>query len=403
MKRAMAICIVAAASIGFWSCDKTGPSGAAGVSGEISTAVTWTADTYVSGDLNVTDTGSLTVNPGVTVTVASGATISIAPSGVFKAVGSSDHLITFKNAVTGSGWDGFLLSEGSDNNTFTYCDISGASGGADCAAIKSSHAGNGAKAAISYCDIHDNDSVGVDAWISLSGTSITNTRFYGNSSFPIVMGHNVAADKSNAFGASGQAAVQSSANCVYYKGDIGTSETRELDIVEIPYLLEGPIVYGILTIDKGATICLPDHGVMTVADTGSVVAEGDAVNPIAFKPWRITDRWDQIYFSDASDGNSFAYCDIYGAGGNDKYAIETYWSGTGVELDLDDCRIYGNAHGGVFACVGDLLTENCSFGNNGDSASGPYDVYYDNSSAPRALASCAAIASTNAFTTHSYY
>jgi hypothetical protein len=381
MKKFSIVLSIAALALAIYGCAPTTPatsdSGSSdsdtGVSGDINGDVTWSKDTYVSDDVDVY--GSLTIAPGVTVTLAKDAEIEITTNGTLKAVGTADKMITFK-AATASGWSGIYFNAGADNNTLDYCDISGA-GSYNYYAIDCSAAG-GEKFTISHCVIHDNLKGGIDASYAASGSILSN-RFYGNVEFPAVINENITLDATNVFAKSGEATASSTVNCVKFFGDISASKTLTFDITEVPYLNESSIViYGTLTINAGATIWMGDHAFIDITDTGSLKANGTAAKGIAFAPRRSTDVWNQVYFYDSSDGNTLSYCTFTGGGASTKYVLEFYSTGTGIEATIDHCSIYGNAAGGIYAEYDQngLVISECTFGNNGDKASGPYDIYY---------------------------
>lgn len=401
MKKFSIIPSIAALALAIYGCSPTTPAASddsssdstTGVSGDITGDVTWSKDTYVSDDVDVY--GSLTIAPGVTVTLAKDAEIEITTNGTLKAVGTADEMITFK-AATASGWSGIYFDEGADNNTLDYCDISGA-GSYNYYPIGCSASG-GEKFTISHCVIHDNLKGGIDASYAASGSILSN-RFYGNAEFPAIINENITMDATNVFAKSGEATASSTINCVKFYGDISASKTLTFDITEVPYFDETSIViYGTLTINAGATIWMGDHAFIDITDTGSLKANGTADKGIAFAPRRSTDVWNQVYFYDSSDGNALSYCSFTGGGASSKYALEFYSAGTGIAATVDHCSFYGNAAGGISAenDQNGLVISDCTFGNNGDSTSGPrYDIYYTTTGVT--VTNPSAISDTNAF------
>jgi len=365
-------------SLAFWSCTPSlGSDSSGGVSGELRGDVTWSADTYVSGDLVVY--GKLTINPGVTVTLANDVELVVDGLGGLYALGTADKPIVFKAKDSSEGWDCISFTEAADTNSLVYCDISGA--GSDGGyAIAFSSIGS-AEAVITNCAIHGNKGGGIDASYADSGTKILSNRFYGNAGFPLSINEKVACDSSNLFHEGSSAAAASTSNCVEFRGDVSADRTVKFDITELPYYLSSGLVdYGSLTIDPGVTLWMGAQARITISGVDSIFqANGESGKAVEFCARIAASTWDCVYIAEGADANSFSYCDFSGAdSGSGHYAVYVY-SQYGTAISLDHCSFDGNKAGGldVYWCpvISDIT--DCTFGDNGDSGGNPpYDLLY---------------------------
>ncbi len=366
-----------------WSCGPTIPANVppsqTGVSGSITEDTTWSENTYVSGNVDVY--GNLTIAPGVTVTLAKDAEICVYDTGNLAAVGTAERPIVFK-AATDSGWSGIYFTRGARGSELEYCDVSGA-GSRDNYAIACSAAGYD-QFTVKHCVIHDNAKGGIDAQHAAAGTGILQNRFYGNAEFPAIINENASMDSTNAFAKAGEIAASSPVNCVRFTGDISSGKDMAFDITEVPYFNESSIeINGRLAINAGVTVWMGNDAFIDVGETGSLVANGTQTKGVRFAPRRSTDVWKALYFYSGSRGNALSYCAITGCGADSafsRYALEfESRDSVGVQATLDHCSLYGNAMGGIHAedSQDGISISSCSFGDNGDSASGPYDIYYD--------------------------
>jgi hypothetical protein len=386
-------------SLAFWSCTPSlGSDSSGGVAGDLRGDVTWSTDTYVSGNLIVY--GKLTISPGVTVTLANDVELVVDGTGGLYALGTADKPIAFKAKDSSEGWDCISFTENADTNTLSHCDISGAGSDGGYAIVFTSI--GSAEAGIDNCAIHGNKGGGIDASYADSGTRILSNRFYGNSGFPLSINQKVACDSTNLFHEGVSAAAASASNCVEFRGEV--SQAVEFSIKERPYYIpDGINVSSALTVDAGVTVWVGDgKRIVIEGNNSSFSAEGTADARIGFCARNGTDKWDCLYFDEYADVNSLKYCSISGAGSLGAYAL-TYSSVGSISATLAHCSFFGNLHGGIGVQYSGSTAaiQTCQFGDNGDSAAGIYDIYsygYDISAA--VSDGNTAISGTNALTVH---
>lgn len=354
-----------------------------GIRGTLSGNVTWSEDVYVSGDIEVA--GTLTIEPGVTVTLADDVRIYVTGALIAEGTGDGDddytdgdELVVFRAENPAEGWGGFYIGEGSDTNSFAYCDISGA--GSDGEYAVDFDSAGGGEAVFSRCLVHGNSGGGIDASFADSGTSVLSCRFYGNGGFPLVATEAVEFDDSNLFSAQGGSTSSSILNCVEFLGDISESTTTTFDITEVPYFLSNGLnVYGTLTISEGVTVWMGDNTTLFTGGTSTLTANGTSGARISFGPRESSDAWQHVCIGEDSNANAFSFCDFTGAGAGNLYAVSFDATGDN-EAEFDNCSFDGNAYGGITTAYALSATvTNCAFGDNGDDAGGPYDLYYSSS------------------------
>jgi len=157
--------------------DATGTIDTSGVSGAITTATTWTKDTYVSGSVSVKSPGSLAIAAGVTVTFASDTYLSVEAGAALSAVGTAAKPVTFSSVNGSTYWRALYLN--GTNTTLKYVSISRAgnsSYGHPAIVFDTS----GATADIENCTIAGNLSGGINAADAGTGTIISNNSFGNN-------------------------------------------------------------------------------------------------------------------------------------------------------------------------------------------------------------------------------
>jgi len=132
----------------------------------------------------------------------------------------------------------------------------------------------------------------------------------------------------------------------------------------------------VLTIEPGTTVLFAEGAGLEIFYGSSISAIGTADRRITFSCANEGDQWMGIAFDDETIGIEFAYCDFSDAGYENTYAI-------GLDDDsvitVRYCDFDGNHAGGLntgYPASGTAI-RHCSFGDNGDSAGGPYDVVYD--------------------------
>lgn len=148
-----------------------------GISGDITTATTWSSDTYVSGSVSVKSSGSLTIAAGVTVTFASDTSLSVEEGASLSAVGTAAKPISFTAVNASTYWRSLYLN--GTNTTLKYVTVSRA-GHSSYSHPAVYFYTNGAIADIENCTIAGNLSGGIDATDAGSGTVIANNSFGNN-------------------------------------------------------------------------------------------------------------------------------------------------------------------------------------------------------------------------------
>jgi hypothetical protein len=378
MKRFTRISFVAlaiAVSLGLMGCtalvNNNNGDATTGFSGDITSAVTWSSDTYVSGDVNITSTGSLTISPGVTVTLNSDVYIYVATGGTLNASGTSAKPIAFKPKNANTNWR--HIDFAGSGNVMNYCTVTGAGYNAGYYAIVFST--SGAQADIENCSIYSNLAGGIDASYARSGTVIKSNAFYSNARFGIIANDNVDLGSyllvtENTYTKTGY--TTDLYNDISFTGDI--SSARVFDVTEVPYFFGGDVNIknlGSLTVMPSVKIDF-DTDVYLYVDAGGILdAEGtDDTHQVIFEGKSNNTYWRHIDFG--GTGNIMKYCKVTGAGYNAGYYALTFAS-TG-QAGIEHCNITGNLAGGIdaqYAAAGTFIYLN-TFSANNSSLGGPY-------------------------------
>jgi len=131
-----------------------------------------------------------------------------------------------------------------------------------------------------------------------------------------------------------------------------------------------------LTIAPGTRVLFAAETYLDVLETGKIIAKGTASERIEFGAAVEGEPWWGIYLDDNCKGNEFAYCGLRAVSGGYSYALGF---DEGATAAISYCTFDGNSGGGINAGDAGAGTAilNCSFGDNGDSADGPYDYVYN--------------------------
>jgi hypothetical protein len=304
----------------------------------------------------------------------------VSAGGSLSAVGTADDVIVFKPAA-GAAWDGIQLDDDSISNTLAYCEVIGVSG--SCYAI---NLDPDAKADIQHCLVHGNSGGGISAQNCASGTIIKNNRLYANGLYGLAVCDQASFDSTNSFAAVGSTVDLSNAyNRVFFTNDI-SDPNRVFDITEVPYVLYGASGYmkindgASLTVKPGVSLLFKSTTWISVAGGGTLSAVGTESALVQFSGTTSADGWGGIRLDDDSIATTLEYCKVSGA--HAAYAVT--FDGVDIKASITNCTIEGNEAGGIdasTAIVGTVINNN-TFGDNGDAAGGPYDLYYNDKFTP---------------------
>jgi hypothetical protein len=383
MKNILVAALMAALLLMFTACpDPTGGGGtsvnppAVDVSGDITGIPVWSSNTYVSGNVYVKSGSVLTIEPGVTVSFAPGTMLTIEAGAQLKAIGTPSQRITFTNAET-LGWYGVLFDSDNANNIMQYCRITGVAPGYYAIRFV-----NSARAVIDHCLIYNNGGGGIDAVNCGDGTNFRNNRIYDNSGDPIYICDNADFDDSNWFTAEGDTSSPDLGNLnnrIMFQGSIYKNGVV-FNNTKLPYRFSDICIIrdnAFLTVSAGVTLQFDPSTYLEVDEGGTFRVQGTSSSHVVFECISSSASWDGIRFGNDAVNNTLTYARITGVDNN--YAIEF---STNSRASITHCTIGGNHAGGIdaeLAASGTVISDN-TFGDNGDSSSGPYyDLVYNNS------------------------
>lgn len=270
-------------------------------------------DYIAAGDVTVT--ANLVIEPGVVIAFPEDATLIIRPAGSLVARGETDDPVRFTSTDAGNGikWAGIRIESSSTANELDHVIVEHA-GGYD------NHYLSGwkyvsvsvypdAKLKITNTTIRDSEEHGL--WSEGQLTTFAANTFTGNAGV-------AAAVNPNSWGVidSGTGISGNGANAILIDGtkDLTAAQTVSPLAGGVPYLVYGELdVDAALTVEPGTLIQFDakqefssKYGMLIVAASGSLNAEGTAANPIVFTSSDIADgrRWTGIRFDDNSNSTS---------------------------------------------------------------------------------------------------
>ncbi len=243
---------------------------------DVGTITTWTANSeiYVDSDLSVN--GNLVIEEGAIVYIASGADISISSTGTIQATGTQENPVIFTPAHSGN-WGNINIYD-SLGNSFSFCDISG---GTDGIMV------SGGLVDIDNCRFYSHGSNALELSSAAADvtdvSTITNSYFYGNGSYPVRMNQYVDLDDSNHFYDPDEATepdLTGAYNALEITADLGRNMT--LAITEVPYFVSELVwdITGVLTVSPGVIMKFVSDTDIQVESR--ILAEGTEAEPIIF-------------------------------------------------------------------------------------------------------------------------
>jgi hypothetical protein len=123
------------------------------------------------------------------------------------------------------------------------------------------------------------------------------------------------------------------------------------------------IVQGTLTIDPGVSLRFAPGASLSIASSGSLIAEGSDGAGITLEARDSLSPWGGLRFEAGSAGSRLAYCDLSGAGAGGRYAV-VFGQGASAWIRLGEVR--DNAAGGIDASAagaGTVIHQNNIYGN----------------------------------------
>ncbi|MBI9101970.1 MAG: right-handed parallel beta-helix repeat-containing protein [Spirochaetales bacterium] len=366
--------------------------------GDVNTNLTFsiTEVPYYIADSNfdVNISGKLTLAPGLILKFSAG-NLSTRIFSQIDAVGTASSPIIFtsitnsevggdtdgvEDAGTPGDWTGLdIIGAGS---RFEYCEFSYAVAGVDF----NDWTNDQGQAVFDHCWFHHNENNGFEGTEAMEGTVVSNSAFWDNGLWPVVINDDVSLDATNTFiepGTTGEPDISRPYQAIRFNGDIESEVT--FDITAIPYVLADTqvdiIAPGTLNVEPGVTVkanC--DAGDVRVFSR--ITAVGTETLPIIFTAYTNsliggdTDgvgdgavAGDWYGFDIIGTGSVFTYCEIsYGRRGID---LNDWTIDSGSAL-INNCTISDSLSSGIDASQASAGTEinNCTFSGNGAS-----DIY----------------------------
>lgn len=358
---------------------------------------------YYVSDATWNVTGVLTVSPGVVMKFASDADVRIesritaegttAEPIIFTSVTNSDaggDTDGGGNAGTAGDWLGFDLL-GADN-VFTNCEFSYATRAVDF----NDYTNEQGSAVFDSCRFHHNSENGIEGSETMSGSSgssVTNSEFWDNGEWPVIMNQYLSMDDTNHFYDSETASapdLSAPYNAISFYGDIDNEDVTFV-ISEVPYRVNETV----FTIDSPGSLTVSPGGIVKfIADadiriSSKLTANGTgtgASERIVFTS--ITDSTvggDTDGSGDAGTPGDWLGLDLLGADSEFTYCTLTYAQ---IPIDFNDytnsqgsavinyCTVQHNSNGGIDAteAMAGTVISNSTFSDNNTTASGPYDI-----------------------------
>jgi hypothetical protein len=290
----------------------------------------------LQGSLFIDPGGHLTIEAGVTVQIQSGDhRFLVRNGGILTAEGTSADPIIFTVADPPNTFETLEFLAGA-SGSLAYCDLSGAGGGFDQAAlvIESS------SVTIDHCTIHDNTADEYALFLNGNGISptIQNSTIENNTGYAIgqetvdmmPIYHNLTLSDN------GTDAVYFEWSTLYHDLTLDSQDLNGKPFVSNGLWVSSPSV---LTLQPG-TILLFDRSGLWVQYGSSLIAEGISSQPITFGPSGSPSNFEWLNFSSGTHVR-LDYCDISGAGDESNYAVSIGTS----DLIMDHCLIHDNIAG----------------------------------------------------------
>lgn len=286
--------------------------------GTIDTNQTWRAfdvDYHLTG-VSHTVGAVLTIAPGATLVFSSGTMFYINNAGTLKAIGTAAQPITFTGLTQSDGfWGGIQFSFNPNDNVMDHTIVEyGGSGGNSLANV---------------------GVFGTPGKLTLSNSTLRHSSQNGFNFYPgtVFTMQNVSATANARPGWVGFNEVGLLDTASSYSGNTDDrvfvqhqtlSNTQTMHKLDVPYFLEGASINWIeaaLTIEAGSEIQFDANAGIDIRDTGTLIAQGNAQQPIVFTGAQQTKGyWDGIAFTFTQNPNVIDYAVIEYAGPTSNYS-----------------------------------------------------------------------------------
>jgi hypothetical protein len=336
---------------------------------------------YCAASVTVSSPAILAIAPGVVIKFGASQKLLINQGALVRAGESEGERVIFTSYRDGSAggdtagqgaagspgdWQGLDLR--SNANEFWHCDFRYATKGI-IFNNEGSSVGDGS-GSFTGCIFRHCLTRGFYGYSARSGTRITGSSFYENSSYPLTITQDVNFDGSNIFhepGTSAPAVPVGSAKAIIFQGNI--SKVSSFPIIEVPYLLTENIdVSSTLTLSAGAVVKVQTGFKVTVLPAGRISAIGTSLKPIIFTSYRdgtaggdtfnlgaagIAGDWSGLDIR--SIGNVLDYCEL-------RYAVKpirfnNYGSSVGDGgVTLTNSLVRSSSNGGIDATDASSVT-----------------------------------------------
>lgn len=316
---------------------------------------------------------TIVMEPGAKLVFSADTALRIADAQVLEAVGTEQDPIIFTGALPVRGhWKGLLFNLNSVASHFDWVTVEyggNTTGDADAANIKLTGDSRGARLALSHSTIRE--SAGHGLWLTGSAElpTFTTNVITKNALTPVSLDVKAAGrlDTASTYTGNGK-------DEVLVRGtDLTTSATWEN--LGVPYHLKSDldVATGTLTLKAGVKLVLaPEVAITISSDTGALVTEGTAANPVVFTGETQTrGAWEGIAFNRSNNAtNQLRYAVIEYAGNTSSDAkaagLLVTADSHGVQLKVDHLTVRQSQGYGLRAAGSALFPTfaSCSFTQN---------------------------------------